>query len=75
MVVLQFNLIMGGLLKLLLLFGVFFIGYRMFTKPFRQYVKAKKKHERFKTKSEKSSKNKPDKTDNIGDYIDYEEVE
>jgi len=62
MVVLQFNLIMGGLLKL-------------FTKPFRQYVKAKKKHERFKTKSEKNSENKPDKTDNIGDYIDYEEVE
>ncbi len=74
MVALLLNLIMGGFLKLLILFGVIYLGYRLITKPFRDYAKAVKRNQRSQS-SNKKTKKASDKTDNLGDYIDYEEVE
>lgn len=75
MVALYFNLIMGRLLPILLFLGIIYIGYRLITKPFRDYVKAAKKQERFGKKSEQKNKNTSSPSEDLGDFIDYEEVE
>lgn len=67
---------MGFLLKVLIVFGVLYFGYRMVTKPFRDYVKAAQKQAKMREKqSQNPNKKSETKTENVGEYIDYEEIE
>ncbi len=69
--------------KIILLFFLLYLGFRMITKPFRDAFRMMKKqmnqmNEEMNARSRTTNKNQPkeqSKSDNIGEYIDYEEIE
>lgn len=62
------------LLKLLLVVALLYLGIRMITKPFRDVIKkAAKQQEQYQNQS--TTNTNTSKTDDIGEYIDYEEIE
>lgn len=62
---------MGATVKILLFLGIAYFGYRYLTKPFRDYQKQMK--HKAQNKQDKASQ-QSSKTDDIGEYIDFEEV-
>lgn len=65
-------------LKIVLIIALLYLGFRYITKPFRDLAKQHKENaERFnKQKSKNATASKTEtKTEHIGDYIDYEDIE
>jgi len=66
---------MAIFLKVLVIFILIYIGFRMITKPFRDYIRAIKKQTEIRKDQRASTETNDTKTKDLGEYIDYEEVE
>lgn len=66
---------MSLLLKVLLVVLLLYLGVRYITKPFRDILKqAEEKRKEFYDQQQKNATS-TSKTDDVGEYIDYEEIE
>lgn len=66
---------MGLLLKVIIVFAIVYFVFRRITKPFRDFINQAKKQSKMQSDNLKKTESKPtSKTDNVGEYIDYEEV-
>lgn len=61
--------------KILLIFLLLILGVRYITKPFRDILKQTVKFREKVEKQKRENNNKTSKTDDLGEYIDYEEIE
>lgn len=64
-------------IKLLIIFFLLYLGARYITKPFRDVIKqAKRETEKMRQDyQQKQEQKQTSKTDELGEYIDFEEIE